>query len=91
MKERILRLSSQKKTLFYKERRVHIFPDFAPEVAKQRAAFAEAKRPLQNVNGVKFGLCFPATFRITFGGEEKSFKDPKLAVSFIKGTILPPK
>ncbi|KAJ3585887.1 hypothetical protein NHX12_012295 [Muraenolepis orangiensis] len=33
VKDRILRLSSQKKQLFYKNKRVYIFPNFAPEVA----------------------------------------------------------
>lgn len=89
VKDRILRLSSQKKQLFYKEKRVHIFPDFAPEVAKRRAAFAEARQLLRNRKDVKFGLRFPATFRITFNNEENSFTVPGEAVSFIKENILP--
>ncbi|XP_062382893.1 uncharacterized protein LOC134070525 [Sardina pilchardus] len=89
VKDRILRVSSQKKQLFYNEKRVHIFPDFAPEVAKKRAAFAEARQLLKGIKDVKFGLRFPAIFRVTFKGEEKSFTNPELAVSYIKDNILP--
>jgi len=81
VKDRILCISSRKKQLLYKEKRVHIFPDFAPEVAKKRAAFTEARQLLKNTKDVKLGLRFPATFRITFREEEKSFTDPELAVS----------
>ena len=89
VKDRILRISSQKKKLFYMEKRVHIFPDFAPEVAKKRAAFTEARRLLKDVKDVKYGIRFPAIFRITFWDEEKSFTDPELAISYIKENILP--
>lgn len=88
VKDSILRLSIQNK-MFYKEKRVHIFPDYAPEVAKERAAFTEARQLLKNNKDVKFGLRFPATFRITFRDEVKSFTDPELALSYIKETILP--
>ncbi|XP_072562893.1 uncharacterized protein [Paramormyrops kingsleyae] len=88
VKDRILRLSSQKKQLFYKEKRVHIFPDFTLEIAKKRAAFKEAKQLLRTVKDVRFGLRYPATFRITFDGEEKTFTDPHRAISYIKTTIL---
>lgn len=90
VKDRILRLSSQKKQLSYKGKRVYIFPDFAPEVAKKRAAFAGVKRLLTDIPGVKFGLRFPAKLRITFEGEEKSFEDPARAMSYVKENILPP-
>ena len=89
VKDCILRISSQKKKLFNMEKRVHIFPDFAPEVAKKRAAFTEARQLLKDVKDVKYGIRFPAIFRITFRDEEKSFTDPELALSYIKENILP--
>lgn len=66
VKDHILRLSSQKKQLYYQGKRVFIFPDFAPEVARRRAAFADVKRLLKDIPDVKFGLRFPAYLRITF-------------------------
>ena len=90
VKDRILRLSSQKKQLFYKGKRVFIFPDFAPEIAKKRAAFTGVKRLLYDIPNVRFGLRFPATLRITLNGVEKSFEDPGLAMTYVKEKIIPP-
>lgn len=89
VKDSILRISSQKRQLSYQGKRVHIFPDFPPEVTKKRAAFTEARQLLKNVRDVRFGFRYPATFRITLGEEENSFTDPVQAVSYIKGNILP--
>lgn len=88
VKDHILRISSQKKQLFFKEKRVHIFPDFEPEVAEKRAAFAEVKQLLKDIRDVKFSLCFPAVLPVTFKDEEKSFTDPELAACYIKDNIL---
>lgn len=61
---------------------MHIFPDFAPEVAKKQAAFAVARQLLRNIKDDKFGLRYPATFWIMFEDEEHFFTDPELAVSY---------
>ena len=48
-------------------RRISIFPDFTPAVAKKRAAFATVK---------KFGLLYPATLPITLpSGQTHRFED----------------
>ncbi len=90
VKDHILRLSSQKTQLSYRGKRVHIFPDYALEVVKKRAAFTDVKRLLKDIPDVKFGLRFPAKLWITFQGQEKSFDDPKLAMSYIHENIAPP-
>lgn len=90
VKDHILRLSSQKKQLYYQGKCVFIFPDFAPEVAKKKAAFVDVKQLLKDVPDVKFGLRFPANLQITFAGEEKSFEDTELAMDYVKQNILPP-
>ena len=89
VKEDILRISAQKKKLFYEERRVYIFPDFTADVSKRRAAFKEAKELLKDLKGVKFGMRFPATLRITFAEVENSFTVPAEAISYIEENILP--
>ncbi len=90
VKDHILRLSSQKTQLSHRGKRVHIFPDYAPEVVKKRAAFTDVKWLLKDIPDVKFGLRFPAKLWITFQGQEKSFDDPKLAMSNIHENIAPP-
>ncbi len=88
---RITAQPQHKKTqLSYRGKRVYIFPDYAPEVVKKRAAFTDVKRLLKDIPDVKFGLHFPAKLRITFQEQEKSFDDPKLAMSYIHENIAPP-
>lgn len=48
VKDHILCLSSQKKQLYYRGKRVFIFPEFTLEVARKRAAFADVKRLLKS-------------------------------------------
>lgn len=67
---------------------MYIFPDHAPEVASRQAAFTAVKRLLKDAPGLKFWLRFPAKLWITFKGEEHSFLDPELAMSFVKENIL---
>ncbi|KAA0715464.1 hypothetical protein E1301_Tti019579 [Triplophysa tibetana] len=59
------------------------------EVAKKRAAFTDVKRLLHSCPGVKFGLRFPATLKITLpGGATHTFEDPATAMDFAKEEIL---
>ena len=57
----ILRHAGRSAPLLHNGKRVHIFPDFTPTVAKRRAAFAQVKRELHACANVKFGLRYPAT------------------------------
>lgn len=88
VKDHILRLSSQNKQLYYQGKCMFIFPDFALEVARKQAAFADVKRLLKDVPDVKFRLCSPANLRILFGEEEKSFEASSEA--HVKQNILSP-
>lgn len=63
---------------------IRIFPDFTQTVNKQRAAFSEVRSLLRECDGVRFGLRYPATLRITMrDGRQTSFKDPVEAKDFI--------
>ncbi|KAJ8381156.1 hypothetical protein SKAU_G00019340 [Synaphobranchus kaupii] len=94
MREEILRRAREAAPLLHQGKRLSIFADFAPAVAKMRAEFGNAKRLLRTCPGVKFGLFYPAELRITLpGGALRKFTDPAAAVNFINrdlGRAAPP-
>lgn len=68
---------------------IRILPDFTQTVSKQRAAFTEVRGLLRGCEGVRYGLRYPATLRITTAdGQEESFKDPKLAKEFVLRKVM---
>ena len=77
--------ASKDSPLLYQGKRLFLFPDYTSAVAKKRAAFTDVKRLLHSCPGVKFGLRFPATLRITLpGGDTHTFGDPATAMDVVK-------
>lgn len=71
--------------LLHQGKRLFLFPDYTLSVAKKRAAFTDVKRLLHSCPGVKFGLRFPVTLKITLpGGATHTFEDPATAMDFAK-------
>ena len=68
---------------------ITIFPDYTATVAKARAAFTEVRKMLRDRQGVRYGILFPARFRVTYGGEDREFTDPDKAMTYVKKNILP--
>lgn len=88
VRNEILRRAAASSPLSFKEKRISIFPDFTPAVAKKRAEFATVKKILHSYPEVKFGLRYPATLRITPpGGETQSFTDAAQAARFVEKHI----
>ena len=84
----ILRHAGRSAPLLHNGKRVHIFPDFTPTVAKRRAAFAQVKRELHACANVKFGLRYPATLHITMSsGQTHRFEDPDQALEFVNKSL----
>lgn len=68
--------------------RIRIHPDYTQRITKQRAAFNEVCDELRRLDGVRYGLFYPAELRITTTeGIRQSFKDAKLAMEFVKGKL----
>lgn len=68
---------------------IRVLPDFTQAVSKQRAAFTEVRKLLRSCAGVRYGLRYPATLRITTAdGQETTFKDPKRAKEFVLKELL---
>lgn len=78
----ILRKAMTQRDLAYRGQKIHIFPDFTPEIAKRRAAFNGVRALLRDKPGVRYGLLYPAKLRVTFRGTETMFTDAKEAQKF---------
>lgn len=83
----ILRRAREKAPLMYNGKRISIFQDYTTGVAKARSAFSDARKALQGRRDVRFGLFYPARFRITFKNDTKEFTDPAKAMVYIQNTI----
>lgn len=73
--------AGQRGPLLYKEKRVFIFLDFTPAVAKRRATFIKVKRELHAYANVRFGLRYPATH--DHCGLTHKFEDLDKALEFV--------
>ena len=68
---------------------IRLQQDFTQAVANRRAAFSEVRGLLRGVDGVRFGIKFPATFRITTSdGRETRFTDPKAAKAYVLKKVV---
>lgn len=84
----ILQRAGEASPLLYNGKRIFIFPDFTSSVAKKRAAFGPVKRSLRSIPGVKYGLFYPATLKITSpDGTSRQFADPSLATDYIEQNL----
>ena len=84
----ILRRARECSPLMYNGKRLSIYPDFTPAVAKKRALFSPVKRELNSCTGVKFGLMFPAVLRLTLpNGQTHRFEDHEKAMDFVVNNL----
>ncbi|CAI5689230.1 unnamed protein product [Oreochromis niloticus] len=71
-------------------KRFYIYPDYSAAVRKKRAAFTEVRGLLRRCTGVKYGLLYPATLKITApAGEQMSFDDPIKAKHYVETNLRP--
>ncbi|TRY55247.1 hypothetical protein DNTS_014561 [Danionella cerebrum] len=89
VKEDILRKAIQAKQLKFKDKNVHVFPNFPPEMAKKPAAYYDVKRLLRPRSDVKYGLRGLTGFRITYNNAAHIFDSPAEAMTFVKHRIIP--
>lgn len=63
---------------------IFVFPDHTAKMARARAAFNDVRRQLRDIEGVRFGLLYPARLHITYGGVQRDFTSPEEAKTFIR-------
>lgn len=82
--EDILCKAAAAKQLYHGGKRIQIFPDYLPAVAKRRALFNCTRELLRDKPGVRYGLLYPARLLITHNGTQILFMDPKKAEEYTK-------
>lgn len=71
----ILQKAREMKNIQHNSVRISIYPDFSPELQRQRARFAECKRKLQQLR-INYALLYPARLRISALGDVTFFSNP---------------
>ena len=91
VKNAILRHAGQSSPMLHNGKKVYIFPDFTPTVAKWRVAFVQVKKELHTCTNVNFGLRYPATLHNTMSsGQTYRFEDPDQALEFVNKRLKIP-
>lgn len=80
----ILRKARELQRIKIRNMTISVFPDYSAKTARARASFNDVRRQLREIEGVKFGLLYPARLRITHRGLQQDFTSPEEAKSFIK-------
>ncbi|KAL6474804.1 hypothetical protein MHYP_G00158440 [Metynnis hypsauchen] len=80
---RILREARNRPRITFSDMNLSIYPDLTSKVAKARAAFNAIRRKLRSMDGVKYGMFYPARLRITYKGESREFTSATEAERFI--------
>lgn len=84
----ILRLARTKQKIQVGDMTISVYPDFTARVAKAWAAFNNVRRMLKDVPGVRFGILFPARFRITLNRTKSFSLILKLSVHMFPKTLF---
>ena len=85
----ILRRARDRAPLSYNGKRIAIYPDYTATVAKARASFTSVRKMLRGLQGVRYGLLYPARLRISYKNEEKEFLDVTKALEYVQKKIIP--
>lgn len=86
----VLRKAMSAGPIFHNGRRLHIYLDYAASVSKRRATFTKVQEILRRCPGVKYGILYPATLKITTpAGEQQSFEDLTKAKQYIEANLQP--
>ncbi|CAL1576655.1 unnamed protein product [Knipowitschia caucasica] len=80
----ILRRARERGQIKVRDMTISVFPDYTDGVARARAAFNDVRRQLRNIEGVRYGLFYPARLRITYRGAEKEFTSADDAGQYVK-------
>lgn len=62
---------------------ISVYPDYTVRVARARAGYNGVRQQLQGLEGVHFGLLYPARFRITHNNQEQIVTTPEEAQTYI--------
>ncbi|KAL7886010.1 hypothetical protein AOLI_G00063050 [Acnodon oligacanthus] len=66
---------------------ISVYPDYTARVARAQSGYNGVRQQLCGVEGVRYGILYPARFRITHNNQEWIFSTPEAAQSYIRENI----
>lgn len=66
---------------------ISVYPDYTTQVARAQAGYNAVRQKLRGLEGVKYGILYPAHFRITHYNQEQIFSTPEEAQVYISKNI----
>uniref|UniRef100_H2ZSP0 L1 transposable element RRM domain-containing protein n=1 Tax=Latimeria chalumnae TaxID=7897 RepID=H2ZSP0_LATCH len=81
-KEMIIRKAREKGPLNWEGNKILIFPDLSKELQEKRRGFLEVKKQLRD-RGIRYGLFYPAVFKVTWERKDYSYNSPKEVQAFL--------
>uniref|UniRef100_A0A672GGL5 L1 transposable element RRM domain-containing protein n=1 Tax=Salarias fasciatus TaxID=181472 RepID=A0A672GGL5_SALFA len=79
----ILRLAREKQRIKVNGANIFIYPDYTARVAKARAGYNGVRQQLRELEGVRYGILYPARLRITHGNKDHIFSTPEEAQAYV--------
>uniref|UniRef100_H3AZX6 L1 transposable element RRM domain-containing protein n=1 Tax=Latimeria chalumnae TaxID=7897 RepID=H3AZX6_LATCH len=83
VREQILTVARSLGTLEWNRCRILVFPDLSQDLMERRRRFMQVKKTLRE-KGLKYGLFYPATLKLTCDGETRSFTEPQAVEEFLQ-------
>ena len=83
----ILRLARAKQQIKVDGMTISIYPDYTTRVARARAGYNTVRQQLRGLEGVRYGILYPACLRITHNNQERIFSTPEEAQAYISRNI----
>lgn len=83
----ILRLARAKQQIRVDEMTISVYPDYTTRVARARAGYNTVRQQLRGLEGVRYGILYPARLRITYNNQERIFSTPEEAQTYISRNI----
>ncbi len=83
-RKRVMDAARRLKDIRVEGTRIHFFPDFAATTTqKRRRKFDQVRKKLQNIEGARYAMIYPASLRITVNNTVKMFHSPEQASVFV--------
>uniref|UniRef100_H3AJZ0 L1 transposable element RRM domain-containing protein n=1 Tax=Latimeria chalumnae TaxID=7897 RepID=H3AJZ0_LATCH len=83
VREQILTAARSLGTLEWNGSRILMFPDLLRDLMERQQRFMLIKKALRG-KGLKYGLFYPATLKLTCDGKTRSFTEPKAVEEFLQ-------
>lgn len=82
-RQRVMDAARRLKDIRLDGARIHFFPDFTAATQKRRREYDQVRKRLQNIEGARYAMMYPASLRITVNDTVKIFHSPEEASAFV--------